>query len=181
MNVIAFRHQDDCAWDVHLQICVSDIPCELRGSTVCERELTNGASWDATQNKCFWDGRLKQCRWSEECFAREKDACLQAGCSWRRVCTPQDVCFCSQHLTPRMCRNPHHAFCEASQNTWTYATNGRFLFDQSKPCDLCSIKKLPPAFRPRKHPAFRPPATRPGHVRSTRSKRLLRCLLNPWH
>ena len=44
---------------------------------------------DDTQNQCFWDLRMKQCRWSDECFAPGKEECLRAQCSWRKVCTPQ--------------------------------------------------------------------------------------------
>lgn len=44
---IAFRHQDNCAWDVARQLCVPQTPCEERSRAVCERELTTDAAWDA--------------------------------------------------------------------------------------------------------------------------------------
>lgn len=89
---LAFRRQDLCAWDVATQRCVTAKGCEARGSPrECESELTTGATWDDTQNQCFWDLRMKQCRWSDECYAPGKEECLRAQCSWRKVCTPQDM------------------------------------------------------------------------------------------
>ena len=46
-HCIAFRHQDNCVWDVARELCVAQTGCEERGLSDCERELTTNAGWAA--------------------------------------------------------------------------------------------------------------------------------------
>ena len=63
---MVFRRQDGCAWDELQGACVTDLPCESRPAARCTYELTTGAPWDRTLNKCFMDAD-GACRWSDEC------------------------------------------------------------------------------------------------------------------
>ena len=45
---------------------MTDLPCESRPAARCTYELTTGAPWDRTLNKCFMDAD-GACRWSDEC------------------------------------------------------------------------------------------------------------------
>ena len=115
---ISFRHQDQCVWDVPTATCAADTPCEQRSSHRCTFELTTGkgATWDQTENRCFWDsagdGTIAatkgRCRWTDECLTLTKGAaCRAAGCAWKRYCTPQDLRFPpGPGVCSRACRPP---------------------------------------------------------------------------
>ena len=86
---MVFRRQDGCAWDEPLGVCVDDLPCESRPAARCAYELTTGAPWDRTLNKCFKDADGATCRWSDECTRIDgAAACAAATCQWTRLCMP---------------------------------------------------------------------------------------------
>ena len=83
---MVFRRQDGCAWDEPLGVCVDDLPCESRPAARCAYELTTGAPWDRTLNKCFKDADGATCRWSDECTRIDgAAACAAATCQWTRL------------------------------------------------------------------------------------------------
>ena len=85
---MVFRRQDGCAWDEQKGACVPDLPCESRAAARCAYELTTGAPWDRTLNKCFTDGD-GACRWSDECTRLDGPAsCASAQCQWTKLCVP---------------------------------------------------------------------------------------------
>lgn len=85
-SCVAFRRQHGCVWDVPSATCLRDTPCDQRTQDNCAFELTTGAPWDATSNKCFYDGQ--ECRWSDECTtASSASSCASGSCAWERRCT----------------------------------------------------------------------------------------------
>lgn len=107
MECLVFRRQDDCAWDVASSACVADRPCERRSPERCEYELTSGAPWDATRNRCFYDASHGRCRPTGVCMAPDTaGACEAAGCSWETRCARADVRYppgpgaCKQACVP---------------------------------------------------------------------------------
>ena len=67
---------------------MTDLPCESRPAARCTYELTTGAPWDRTLNKCFMDAD-GACRWSDECTRIDgAAACASAKCQWTRLCVP---------------------------------------------------------------------------------------------
>ena len=67
---------------------MTDVPCESRPAARCTYELTTGAPWDRTLNKCFTDAD-GACRWSDECTRIDgAAACASAKCQWTRLCVP---------------------------------------------------------------------------------------------
>ena len=85
---MVFRRQDGCAWDEPQRACVADLPCDSRPAARCAYELTTGAPWDHTLNKCFKDAG-GACRWSDECTRLDgAAACASAKCQWTSLCMP---------------------------------------------------------------------------------------------
>ena len=108
---MVFRRQDQCTWDEAESRCVAELPCELRWPERCEYELTTGAPWDRTKNKCFL-GSEGRCRWTDECLdisahGGDSQSCVAAGCQWTKICQPVSSKLVHPGLYPQTPRCVH--------------------------------------------------------------------------